>query len=79
MPSRERRRPEARAGRVAAGRSRWGARLVRALAATLRLREFPSPGVEAIWRAGTPAIYTMWHGQILLLPSSTAGATGSTR
>jgi lysophospholipid acyltransferase (LPLAT)-like uncharacterized protein len=45
-----------------------GRGLVRALAATLRLREFPSPGVEAIWHAGTPAIYAVWHGQILLLP-----------
>jgi lysophospholipid acyltransferase (LPLAT)-like uncharacterized protein len=65
--SRERRR----AGRVlatsrpvvAAGRG-----LVRALAASLRLREFPSPGLQAHWRARTPVIYTVWHGQILLLP-----------
>jgi lysophospholipid acyltransferase (LPLAT)-like uncharacterized protein len=42
--------------------------MVRALAATLRLRELPSPGVEAIWRARAPTIYTVWHGQILLLP-----------
>jgi lysophospholipid acyltransferase (LPLAT)-like uncharacterized protein len=65
--SRERRRP----GRalvaswpvMAAGRG-----LVRALRASLRLREFPSRGVEAIWRSGEPVIYTVWHGQILLLP-----------
>lgn len=66
-PSRERRRPG-----LALATSRpvvaLGRGMVRALAATLRLREFPSPGVEAIWRDRTPTIYTVWHGQILLLP-----------
>ena len=41
---------------------------MRALRASLRLREFPSRGVEAIWRSREPVIYTVWHGQILLLP-----------
>jgi lysophospholipid acyltransferase (LPLAT)-like uncharacterized protein len=45
-----------------------GRGLVRALAATLRLREIPSAGLEILWQAGTPVIYTVWHGQILLLP-----------
>jgi lysophospholipid acyltransferase (LPLAT)-like uncharacterized protein len=45
-----------------------GRGLVRALAATLRVREICAPGLEARWRAGTPVIYTVWHGQILLLP-----------
>jgi hypothetical protein len=45
-----------------------GRGLVRLLAWSLRIREFPSPGLEAIWRAQTPVIYTVWHGQILLLP-----------
>ncbi|HEX2501116.1 MAG TPA: lysophospholipid acyltransferase family protein [Methylomirabilota bacterium] len=72
-PSRElaRRRERRRPGRVLAT-SRpavaLGRGLVRALARSLRIREFPSPGLEAIWRAGTPVIYAVWHGQILLLP-----------
>jgi lysophospholipid acyltransferase (LPLAT)-like uncharacterized protein len=45
-----------------------GRGLVRALAASLRIREIPSAGLEALWQAGSPAIYTVWHGQILLLP-----------
>jgi lysophospholipid acyltransferase (LPLAT)-like uncharacterized protein len=45
-----------------------GRGLVRALAATLRLREIPSAGLRTLWQAGTPVIYTVWHGQILLLP-----------
>jgi lysophospholipid acyltransferase (LPLAT)-like uncharacterized protein len=48
---------------MAAGRG-----LVRALAASLRFREFSAPAVQACWRAGQPLIYTVWHGQILLLP-----------
>jgi hypothetical protein len=45
-----------------------GRGLVRALAASLRLREYRAPGLEARWRAKEPVIYTVWHGQILLLP-----------
>jgi lysophospholipid acyltransferase (LPLAT)-like uncharacterized protein len=45
-----------------------GRGLVRALAASLRFREFPSPGLEARWHAKQPVIYTVWHGRILLLP-----------
>jgi lysophospholipid acyltransferase (LPLAT)-like uncharacterized protein len=45
-----------------------GRGMVRALAASLRLREFPSPGLETRWRRRQPVIYTVWHGQILLLP-----------
>jgi lysophospholipid acyltransferase (LPLAT)-like uncharacterized protein len=64
---RERRRPGlalASSGpAIALGRG-----MVRMLAASLRLREFPTRSVEAIWRSGEPVIYTVWHGQILLLP-----------
>jgi lysophospholipid acyltransferase (LPLAT)-like uncharacterized protein len=45
-----------------------GRGLIRALTATLRLREFRAPGLEARWRAKQPVIYTIWHGQILLMP-----------
>jgi lysophospholipid acyltransferase (LPLAT)-like uncharacterized protein len=45
-----------------------GRGMVRALAASLRLREFPSPGLETRWRRRQPVIYAVWHGQILLLP-----------
>jgi lysophospholipid acyltransferase (LPLAT)-like uncharacterized protein len=48
---------------VAVGRG-----LVRALAASLRIREFPSPWLQERWRARQPVIYVAWHGQILLLP-----------
>src|SRR5262245_3076718 len=63
----ERRRP-GRALATSAPVLALGRGLVRALTASLRLREFPSPGLEAHWRAKTPVIYTVWHGQILLLP-----------
>jgi lysophospholipid acyltransferase (LPLAT)-like uncharacterized protein len=66
-PSRERTRPglalAASPPVVALGRG-----LVRALAVSLRLREYAPPAVEAIWRDRTPTIYTVWHGHILLLP-----------
>jgi lysophospholipid acyltransferase (LPLAT)-like uncharacterized protein len=45
-----------------------GRGLVRALTATLRLREYRAAGLEARWLAKQPVIYTVWHGQILLLP-----------
>ena len=45
-----------------------GRGLIRALTATLRLREYRAPGLEARWRAKQPVIYTIWHGQILLMP-----------
>jgi lysophospholipid acyltransferase (LPLAT)-like uncharacterized protein len=45
-----------------------GRALVRALTASLRLREVSAPGVRALWEARKPVIYTVWHGQILLLP-----------
>ncbi len=51
-------------GRVVA----LGRGLVRGLAASLRIREFSSPALDALWRAGAPVIYTVWHGRILLLP-----------
>jgi len=45
-----------------------GRGLVRGLARSLRIREFPSAGLRALWQAGSPVIYTVWHGHILLLP-----------
>ena len=45
-----------------------GRGLVRVLAASLRIREFSSPALEELRRAGAPVIYTVWHGRILLLP-----------
>lgn len=45
-----------------------GRGLVRALGASLRLREIRAPGVDALWATGRPAIYVMWHGRILMLP-----------
>lgn len=44
-----------------------GAMGVRLVAATLRIRR-EEGAVDALWRAGTPAIYAVWHGRILLLP-----------
>jgi lysophospholipid acyltransferase (LPLAT)-like uncharacterized protein len=41
--------------------------LVRLLARTLQIRR-EEAAVNALWRAGTPAIYAVWHGRILLLP-----------
>ena len=45
-----------------------GRGLIRALTASLHLREYRAPGLEARWRAKQPVIYTIWHGQILLMP-----------
>lgn len=44
-----------------------GAAAVRLLALTLRIRRDETP-VLPLWRAGTPAIYVVWHARILLLP-----------
>jgi lysophospholipid acyltransferase (LPLAT)-like uncharacterized protein len=44
-----------------------GAIAVRVLACTLRIRRDETL-VSPLWRAGTPAIYAVWHGRILLLP-----------
>jgi lysophospholipid acyltransferase (LPLAT)-like uncharacterized protein len=44
-----------------------GAALVRLLASTLHVRR-EEAAVGALWREGTPAIYAVWHGRILLLP-----------
>ena len=66
-PSHERRRP-GRALATSGPAMALGRGLVRVLAASLRLREFRAPGVEARWQAKQPVIYTVWHGRILLLP-----------
>jgi lysophospholipid acyltransferase (LPLAT)-like uncharacterized protein len=66
-PSRDRRR----LGRALAGAGltlAMGRGLVRVLARSLRLRELPPPFLQARWHAREPVIYTVWHGQILLLP-----------
>jgi lysophospholipid acyltransferase (LPLAT)-like uncharacterized protein len=44
-----------------------GALSVRLLARTLTIRR-EETSVSALWRGGTPAIYAVWHGRILLLP-----------
>lgn len=44
-----------------------GAMIVRMLAHTVRIRREEATA-SALWRAGTPAIYAVWHGRILLLP-----------
>ncbi len=44
-----------------------GAAAVRCLALTLRVRR-EEAAVGPLWQAGTPAIYVVWHGRILLLP-----------
>ncbi len=62
-----RRRPGLALAASASGMA-LGRGVVRALAASLRIREIPSSGLEALRQAGAPAIYTVWHGQILLLP-----------
>ena len=44
-----------------------GAIAVRALAATLRIRQ-EETAVAPLWAARAPVIYAVWHGRILLLP-----------
>jgi lysophospholipid acyltransferase (LPLAT)-like uncharacterized protein len=43
------------------------AMLVRALASTLRVRVAGLEGVSGHWRHGTPVIYAVWHGRMLLM------------
>lgn len=45
---------------------------VRALGATLRLREEGVEGLAPRWAAGQPLIYAVWHGRILMIPWLTA-------
>ena len=45
-----------------------GRGLVRGLGASLRFREVRSAALDALWEAGRPVIYTVWHGRILMLP-----------
>jgi len=45
---------------------------VRALGATLRLREEGVEALQARWAAGQPVIYAVWHGRILMIPWLTA-------
>ena len=44
-----------------------GAAAVRLLALTLRIRR-EEAAVSPLWQAGTPGVYVVWHGRILLLP-----------
>lgn len=44
-----------------------GAAGVRLLGLTLRVRR-EEAAVAPLWREGTPSIYAVWHGRILLLP-----------
>ena len=77
-------RPEAapgEAGSTAAGRplrasERLGVALavgagrlsIGLLGATLRLAEANRDAVERLWAAGSPVIYTTWHGRMLMFP-----------
>ncbi len=45
-----------------------GRGLVRGLGASLRFREVRPAALDALWEAGRPVIYTVWHGRILMLP-----------
>jgi lysophospholipid acyltransferase (LPLAT)-like uncharacterized protein len=67
-PSPAARRRAARALATSPPALALGRGLVRALGASLRVREVRSPGLEALWRTGQPAIYAVWHGRILMLP-----------
>jgi lysophospholipid acyltransferase (LPLAT)-like uncharacterized protein len=42
--------------------------LVRVLGVTWRVRVVGAEELEPMWRAGTPLIYIVWHGRILLVP-----------
>jgi lysophospholipid acyltransferase (LPLAT)-like uncharacterized protein len=66
-PGRARRRP-GRALATSRPAIALGRGLVRGLGASLRVREYRSPGLDAIWRARRPVIYAVWHGRILMLP-----------
>lgn len=44
-----------------------GSLALRALARTLRIRR-EEAAVAPLWAAGTPVIYAVWHGRVLLLP-----------
>jgi lysophospholipid acyltransferase (LPLAT)-like uncharacterized protein len=41
---------------------------VRALGATLRLREEGVASMQEVWAAHRPVIYAVWHGRILMIP-----------
>jgi lysophospholipid acyltransferase (LPLAT)-like uncharacterized protein len=47
------------------GAGRLGLQL---LGATLRLAEANRDGMERLWAAGSPVIYTTWHGRMLMFP-----------
>jgi lysophospholipid acyltransferase (LPLAT)-like uncharacterized protein len=50
---------------LAVGAGRLGVHL---LGATLRLAESNRDVVERLWAAGSPVIYTTWHGRMLMFP-----------
>lgn len=66
-PGRARRRPW-RALATSRPAVALGRGLVRGLGASLRVREFRAPALDALWSAGRPVIYAVWHGRILMLP-----------
>jgi lysophospholipid acyltransferase (LPLAT)-like uncharacterized protein len=45
---------------------------VRALGATLRVREVGVDALQPRWAEGQPLIYAVWHGRILMIPWLTA-------
>jgi len=42
--------------------------LLRAVGPTIRRREVHRPRIDAVWAAGGPIIYVIWHGRMLMLP-----------
>jgi lysophospholipid acyltransferase (LPLAT)-like uncharacterized protein len=41
---------------------------LRGVGATLRRQEVNRPAIDALWAAGGPLVYAVWHGRMLLLP-----------
>ena len=70
----------ARAPRAAPGRAEWprdlaaplGSAALRLLARTLRVRRHEDTP-RALWSAGVPMIFAVWHSRTLLLPALYAG------
>jgi hypothetical protein len=56
---------------------RLAAGAVRALGATLRLREEGIDALAPLWAARQPLIYAVWHGRILMIPWLSARLRGT--
>ncbi len=51
-----------------AGLAAAGGVAVRALGRTLRVTEINREAAARLWEAGSPVIYAVWHGRVLLFP-----------